>query len=186
MLKVELPKNGVIERAARRPLEGGLMNGALGLDITFQAPGSGASFGPQFGEILVKLLAVDLPKNLPLVRLHGVDLGHWSAAVMKPFIAALEQYGRTVQVVLDSGTEWPEWLDPQSRLWIIVRTREPLVVVPCREVWYAPLEAPFEDVILPPGLPGATYMYLAAAGVRLGEDELVDFLLKSPHSWCVA
>lgn len=186
-MDLQLPKNAVIERVRRRPLKGGLFNGALGLEITLKAHAAGAGFEDRFGDVLMELLKVELPRSLPIVRLYGT--ANWPDEVLTPFVEALQHYGRQVQIVVTTGREWPSWLSRMKNVWLIVQTQDPLCVVPAQEVWFTPpahWNPAQDDFVFPPDTAfNKVYMYLDLASVRLHEDEVAAFLCRSHHAWCL-
>jgi len=195
MLEVQLPKNNVIAKVLRRPLQGGLFHGSYGLDIRLAPYMVGAEFGDAFGKVLLALLDVRLPASLPLVRITGADIASWPESVIGSLIDALTHYGRQVQIILHNGSAWPAWLTDKRRVWIIVQTSNPLVVIPASEIWYAPVPAIVKDGEPDPGiedvtlLPGASlakvYMYLDVAQLRLSEEAVADFVIGSRHAWAM-
>ena len=186
-MDLQLPKNAVIEKVRRRPLKGGLFNGALGLEIVLKPHAAGAGFEDRFGDVLMELLKVELPRSLPIVRLYGTV--NWPDEVLAPFVEALQHYGRQVQIVVSTGREWPSWISRMKNVWLIVQTQDPLCVIPAQEVWYAPAthgDITLDDFVFPVDSAfSKTYMYLDVAGVRLSEDELATFLCQSHHAWCL-
>lgn len=184
MSVIKIPQRCIIEKAQTGLLRGGLYSGAFGLEIVIREIGD---LPEDFPGLMQELLKAPFAKALPIVRLCGLGLEKADASLVGAMLKAFKAYGRLTQVII-TGSTWPSWLEYAT--WIIVKTSSPAVIVPADELWYMPRETdengiPY-DISFAAGAPvKATYFYFNPAALSLTPQNIENFLVRSPHAWCV-
>jgi hypothetical protein len=133
-VRVDVTKNTWINEVQVDFFREGFWAGLYAVSISF----SGGSLPSEalLAELLQKLLKLDLPKQLRVVRFTGLFDPRDPDITL--FIHSLHKYGFTVQAVIPERFSAP-WLEKID--WKIVRTEGEILYQDGSEFWYCPKES---------------------------------------------
>ena len=158
--RLDLFKEGIFRNTAGVTLE------MTSTDLTFE----------EVGKLVGELQSMPLPKSR-IVRFCGALSDGASNFVL--LVKALYDYGFTIQCEVGNGflASWMQWCS-----WIIIRTKDNVILTASNEVWYTPSDPDdLKDIILP-SVPKPAFLFL---GGRLEINKVLEFMCRTKQSWAL-
>ena len=176
MEQIELPKNSWLDKALIQFHRGGFYSGYPEINLHFKGESPSTT---TMLEILQVLASKRLPK-LQLVWLHG-NLS--SSEGIYFLIRSLRDYGFFVaaEVPISQGIQL--WYPLAS--WIQLWTPSPFVPFAPNELVYCPKALPAPDVEYPSDPSRAVFMRFNTANLSATQEEILDFMKSSKHTWSI-
>lgn len=172
MRKLDVPKSGWIRSVRVDFMREGLLRGSLGVEIEMSGDASRGSF-EDVAAVVESLLGLELPKRR-LIRFVGTLTDHDPNFML--LVKSLYDYGFELQCVIGDAViySWLQWIS-----WVIVRTKNHVLMTACDELWFVPDELP-EDVTLPLRSNRPTFCFVSG---KLQLDDVDKFMCRSRHQW---